>query len=558
MMRIEEEGPLVRAEAPKRRIVIFADGTGNAFGGQNESNIWRLYQAMDREPGPDGVQQIARYIPGVGTSSVGVIRALDGATGFGVPANVRKLYRFLCWNWQQGDEIHLFGFSRGAFTVRTLAGMVRYQGLMPAEVAGRKVTEAEMKRNVLAAWNAYRRATAPLVQDGRLKMAPWIAGVRAARDGAGWLWRRLTGQPQHAQVLAALPDARKPPPGAGEGPRGFVRIRYMGLFDTVEAYGLPVEELRRLFSWLLWPISFRNRVCAGVVQEADHLLSLDDERLTFHPIRFDQTGMGSARAPTRIREIWFPGVHSDIGGGYPEDTAAMDPLVWMAQAASARGLRFDEAAIRRYARLRSPQAVIHDSRKGLAQAYRYLPRPKRAGPAHGGVQVVQGSVVRKMNHGFDGYAPLFLPGEVRVNEAPADWDRPEPMPLVHAAGAEAGVRLRVRRRLWNNRAQIGLAVAFVALPLLALAEVRGWGAARGVLAGWAGAWWQAVRMDFDALLGLYAPLRWYAGALVLAEVALIVRARRLGWSIKDHALRVWSARPGAGAEPGVADGAEGG
>ncbi len=120
-------GKAAGTERQPKKLIVFADGTGNAFASQ-ESNVWRLYQALDKAQGPDGILQLARYIPEVGTSSVAVIRLLDGATGFGVPANVRKLYRFLCWNWQPGDEIHLFGFSRGAFTVRTLAGLVACRG----------------------------------------------------------------------------------------------------------------------------------------------------------------------------------------------------------------------------------------------------------------------------------------------------------------------------------------------------------------------------------------------------------------------------------------------
>ena len=115
-----------------KKIVIFADGTGNSFTTQ-ESNVWRLYSALDKteKSGRTPIElQLARYIPGVGTSSNRVLRLIDGATGIGVPSNVRKLYRFLCWNWQPGDEIYLFGFSRGAFTVRTLAGFMSYVNLV--------------------------------------------------------------------------------------------------------------------------------------------------------------------------------------------------------------------------------------------------------------------------------------------------------------------------------------------------------------------------------------------------------------------------------------------
>ena len=125
-------GGTTAATPSKRKLVLFADGTGNAFTAQ-ESSVWRLYEALDHTQ-PD---QIAHYIKGVGTAGWAPLAALDGATGIGVPSNVRKLYRFLCWNWREGDEIYIFGFSRGAFTARTLAALIASQGLVPAEIEGR-------------------------------------------------------------------------------------------------------------------------------------------------------------------------------------------------------------------------------------------------------------------------------------------------------------------------------------------------------------------------------------------------------------------------------------
>src|SRR5690348_8802503 len=144
------------APRPPRKLVLFADGTGNAFSKQ-ESNIWRLYEALDRTK-PD---QVAYYIKGVGTANWAPFAALDGATGIGVPSNVRKLYRFLCWNWQPGDEIYIFGFSRGSFTARTLAALISSQGLVPPEIEGVPVSHAEMQRNAMAAWREYRRRSIP-------------------------------------------------------------------------------------------------------------------------------------------------------------------------------------------------------------------------------------------------------------------------------------------------------------------------------------------------------------------------------------------------------------
>src|ERR1700675_753377 len=105
-----------------KKIVLFADGTGNAFSTQ-ESNVWRMFDALDTSK----KDQIAVYIEGVGTSSFRPWAIFDGATGIGAPANIRKLYRFLCWNWERGDEIYMFGFSRGAFTIRALIEMVKYE-----------------------------------------------------------------------------------------------------------------------------------------------------------------------------------------------------------------------------------------------------------------------------------------------------------------------------------------------------------------------------------------------------------------------------------------------
>ena len=155
---IEHSEPQARTNAlrPPRKLVVFADGTGNAFTKQ-ASNVWRLYEALDRTR-PD---QVAYYIKGVGTAGWAPLAAIDGATGIGVPANVRKLYRFLCWNWEPGDEIYILGFSRGAFTARTLAGLIASQGLMPAMIDENTVSHAEMLRNAMAAWREYRRETVP-------------------------------------------------------------------------------------------------------------------------------------------------------------------------------------------------------------------------------------------------------------------------------------------------------------------------------------------------------------------------------------------------------------
>lgn len=129
-----------------KKILLFADGAGNAITTQ-ESNVWRIYQALD----PSATGQKACYIPGVGTSDFKPWAILDGATGIGVPGNVLKLYRFLSWNWSPRDEIYMFGFSRGAFTIRVLIDLIYMEGLQPTVIGGRSVTSEEMRRKAQAA-----------------------------------------------------------------------------------------------------------------------------------------------------------------------------------------------------------------------------------------------------------------------------------------------------------------------------------------------------------------------------------------------------------------------
>ena len=383
-----------------KTIAIFADGTGSAFA-DHESNVWRLYQALDRSQ-PD---QIAQYIKGVGTSGVRILALIDGATGIGVPSNVRKLYRFLCSNWSEGDQIVMFGFSRGAFTIRSLVGLIDKEGLVPREIDREPVANAEMRRNVAAAWRSYRRKTVPWNTS-----LPTIWVARAIRDAALFAFHTLLRHRSYADVRRET-SAQK---------RRTVPIKFVGLFDTVEAFGVPVEELRAAIDWAIWPTSFRNRVLSANVESARHALCLDDERTTFHPIRFDMTD----EKTDRIREVWFAGVHSDVGGGYPDASLAYVPLHWMAEEAQRAtvdsdgrktgGLRFAPDALDGFRDAASALGPMHDLRAGLAVLYRYEPRPIGEDRASGGPPVIHRSVAEKMVFGSENYAPITLPSTAMV------------------------------------------------------------------------------------------------------------------------------------------------
>ena len=119
------------AERPPRNIVLLSDGTGNSAAKLNKTNVWTLYQALDL----GGDDQIAYYDDGVGTAGFRPLRLLGGAFGWGLSRNVRQLYRFLCRHYRAGDQVYIFGFSRGAFTARTLAGLIARCGVLDCSKA---------------------------------------------------------------------------------------------------------------------------------------------------------------------------------------------------------------------------------------------------------------------------------------------------------------------------------------------------------------------------------------------------------------------------------------
>ena len=132
-----------------KNIVLLSDGTGNSSAKLFKTNVWRLFQILDLS---DPARQIAFYDDGVGTSSFKVFAALGGIFGFGLKRNVIDIYSFCCRNYAPGDRIYGFGFSRGAFTIRVVAGLIAREGLVPDTG-----DEAALARYAADAFRAYRR-----------------------------------------------------------------------------------------------------------------------------------------------------------------------------------------------------------------------------------------------------------------------------------------------------------------------------------------------------------------------------------------------------------------
>jgi uncharacterized protein (DUF2235 family) len=130
-----------------KNIVLMSDGTGNSAAKVWRTNVWRLFESLDLT----NSSQVAIYDDGVGSSSSKLLAALGGAVGWGLKRNVLDLYAFLCRNYGPNARIYAFGFSRGAFTIRVLLGLVNNQGLVPVN------SEAQLRRDAKAAYRAYRR-----------------------------------------------------------------------------------------------------------------------------------------------------------------------------------------------------------------------------------------------------------------------------------------------------------------------------------------------------------------------------------------------------------------
>jgi uncharacterized protein (DUF2235 family) len=363
-----------------RNIVVFADGTGNSAAKAFKTNVWRLYQALDltRE------DQIAVFDDGVGTSSFKLMRAIGLAIGVGVKRNVIDLYKFLCRNYAAGDRIYGFGFSRGAFTIRVLTGLIYREGLVSF------LSEEELDRNAVAAYRAYRKKSFPTI-------LPWVACGRALRDWAIFIWNRISGSRTYREVRAETQEQH----------RDNVSIHFLGLWDTVAAYGLPIDELTEAVDRWVWPMSFRDRSLLDNVQCARHALALDDERRTFFPIPWNP-------APEKLQQVWFAGVHANVGGGYPDDSLAHVPLCWMIEEAAKQRLHFKEWTVAGYAAIASTTGRIYDSRSGFGNFYRYQPRHVGDLMGPGNTPLIHSSVVLRMAEGNDGYAPISLPEKVNV------------------------------------------------------------------------------------------------------------------------------------------------
>ena len=348
-----------------KNIILLSDGTGNSAAKLQKTNVWRLYRALDLSTD----DQLAKYDDGVGTSAFRPLALIGSAFGIGLGRNVRDLYAFLSRNHRgTDDKIFAFGFSRGAYTIRMLIGLIRNQGLVDPELP-----EQLFQRELLRRWDAFRRERFSRFKRGA---APQLERHEVEKNGR-------------------VPE-----------------VELVGLWDTVGAYGLPIDEIQHAIDLYIYPFSFSDRRLSGIVKCAYHALSLEDERRTFHPVLWDEVAVADRE---RIQQVWFPGVHSNVGGGYPKDGLAFVSLEWMVDKARTLGLRFLDAHLVEIRKQADAHDELYNSRAGLGGYYRYGPRPVTTLGLDtlNGVTIdrpkIHESVFARIHCGRVAYAPIGIP-----------------------------------------------------------------------------------------------------------------------------------------------------
>lgn len=327
-----------------KRIVLCFDGTWDKPGADAasiESNVARFYQTL-APVGPDGVRQQGWYNEGVGTNWWDHLAG--GAFGAGLDRHILDGYRYLVENYEDGDDVFVLGFSRGAYTARSMVGMVRNCGLVCKEFADLKV---------LFAYGVYRTR-----DDG-----PDSTVAKAFRAAFS---RPLT-------------------------------IRFLGVWDTVGALGIPLHLLDHLNRALY---EFHDTTLSNIVENAYQAVALDEHRDAYQACLWDPP----AKPSQTVEQRWFVGAHCDVGGGYPHRRLSDLALRWMQERAAVLGLAL------------TPVVVGDDNYRGtltdsysdfMDPLYRRLHPPvcRRVFATRFGNEVVDGTIERRREEAALDYKP---------------------------------------------------------------------------------------------------------------------------------------------------------
>ncbi len=327
-----------------KKLAIFCDGTWNDLRMTSETNVALLAKCVASED-DDHVPQIVFYDEGVGVASdISVlsdelVKLWGGAFGRGLDRKVETAYRFIVANYEPGDDIYILGFSRGAYTARSLCGLIRKCGILKRRFFDQ--TPQAMQR--------YR--------DGLHPQDPTMVDFRTR-----YAYAEAAGTEDHARLKLQTRHAGQPSATTSSGlyqyrPKGTYRLMYLGVWDTVGSLGIP--DRFGLLQFLNKQYQFHDTDLSSLVASARHAVALDESRRVF-----GSTGMANIddlnrewaaatgwdvqeaedarHVPYPLRpyqQWWFPGDHGAVGGGNPEPGLSSHTLRWIAEGAERAGLK---------------------------------------------------------------------------------------------------------------------------------------------------------------------------------------------------------------------------
>jgi uncharacterized protein (DUF2235 family) len=312
-----------------KRIVALIDGTWNKEGSGADTNVAKLdsankIQAYVQASATDGTLQRVHYHDGVGSDGDFVQKVLGGAIGLGLKKIIQEVYEYIVTDYASGDELYIFGFSRGAYAARALAGLIGASGI-----------QRKLDANVFElAWQHYRVSPA----------------VREQPQTAGMSDRKTLADYNALAAQQSFHDTRT--------------ITCVGVWETVGSYGIPagigLAPLARYFTLLT--LGFHDTSFGDHIKVGLHAVAVDEHRRPFVPTFW--TIPKGEEPKGHVEQTWFAGAHSNVGGGYTDSGLSDQALIWMiARVQALTGLEFDVAAIRSNTKPNIGGAVV-DSTQG--------------------------------------------------------------------------------------------------------------------------------------------------------------------------------------------------
>lgn len=310
----------------KTRHIICCDGTWNTWDSKYPTNVRRMAEIVSQTD-DNGVRQIVYYDDGVGTHKGGVgttiYNVAAAAFGWGLNDKIRESYKTLCQNFNANDEIYLVGYSRGAYTARSLGGLIRKCGLSD------NCSDEVLKK----AMEIYRRQDDTPDTEAALQFRAQFS-TRFVVGDQDIAWRN------------------KNMPGFNENAVSRLRIKFLAVMDTVGALGLPEGGKLDFLKFWNKKYRFHNTNASSMYENICHVVALNETRTTFPPTMFSnldelngKAGASSDDFQAPYKELWSPGVHGSVGGGGEIVGLSHSVLLLLAHEMERAGLVFNRAAL---------------------------------------------------------------------------------------------------------------------------------------------------------------------------------------------------------------------